>query len=151
MKKIGDLTTEQSDIKMLKEEKSWDDEIDFPEELHDEVFIKHIKGPLFFGTTSDFQMLSKQLPDTASTVIMRLDKMSYMDQSGLYTMEDIIIDLVKKGKHVLLVHIDEQPMYMLERIDIIPDLIPKNQIFDDFKDCLKWIKDNKTINTIENK
>jgi SulP family sulfate permease len=151
MKKIGDLTTEQSDIKMLKEEKSWDDEIDFPEELHDEVFIKHIKGPLFFGSTSDFQMLAKQLPDTASTIIMRLDKMSYMDQSGLYAMEDIVIDLVKKGKSVLLVHIDEQPMYMLERIDIIPDLIPKSQIFDDFKDCLEWIKNNKTINITEKK
>jgi SulP family sulfate permease len=151
MKKIGDLTTEQSDIKMLKEEKSWDDETDFPEELHDEVFIKHIKGPLFFGTTSDFQMLAKQLPDTASTIIMRLDKMSYMDQSGLYAMEDIVIDLVKKGKSVLLVHIDEQPMYMLERIDIIPDLIPKDQIFDDFKDCLKWIKNNKTLNITEKK
>jgi SulP family sulfate permease len=151
MKKIGDLTTEQSDIKMLKEEKSWDDETDFPEELHDEVFIKHIKGPLFFGTTSDFQMLAKQLPDTASTIIMRLDKMSYMDQSGLYAMEDIVIDLVKKGKSVLLVHIDEQPLYMLERIDIIPDLIPKDQIFDDFKDCLKWIKNNKTLNITEKK
>jgi SulP family sulfate permease len=150
MKKIGDITTEQSDIKMLKEEKSWDDEIDFPEELHDEVFIKHIKGPLFFGSTSDFQMLAKQLPETASTIIMRMDKMSYMDQSGLYAIEDIVIDLVKKGKSVLLVHIDEQPRYMLERIDIIPDLIPKDQIFDDFKDCLNWITKNKTIKITEN-
>ena len=150
MKKIGDITTEQSDIKMLKEEKSWDDETDFPEELHDEVFIKHIKGPLFFGSTSDFQMLAKQLPDSASTIIMRLDKMSYMDQSGLYAMEDIVIDLVKKGKSVLLVHIDEQPRYMLERIDIIPNLIPKDQIFDDFKECLKWIKNNKTLKITEN-
>jgi SulP family sulfate permease len=40
---------------------------------------------------------------------------------------------------------------MLERIDIIPDLIPKDQIFDDFKDCLKWITDNKTNKTTENK
>jgi SulP family sulfate permease len=29
---------------------------------------------------------------------------------------------------------------MLERIDIIPDLIPKDQIFDNFNDCLVWIK-----------
>ena len=151
MKKIGDLTTEQSDIKKLKEEKSWDDEVDFPDELHDQVFIKHIKGPLFFGSTSDFQMLAKQLPDTASTIIMRMDKMSYMDQSGLYAIEDIVIDLVKKGKSVLLVHIDEQPKYMLERIDIIPDLIPKEQIFDDFKDCLEWINNNKSIKITENK
>ncbi len=29
---------------------------------------------------------------------------------------------------------------MLERIDIIPDLIPKEQIFDDFKVCLTWVR-----------
>jgi SulP family sulfate permease len=143
MKKIGDLTTEQSDVKPLSKEKVWKDETDFPAELKESVFIKHIKGPLFFGSTSDFQVLAKQIPDSASNVIIRLDKMPYMDQSGLFAMEDVLIDLVKKDKSVLLVHIDEQPKYMMERIDIIPDLIPKEQIFEDFKDCLKWIKNNQ--------
>jgi SulP family sulfate permease len=31
---------------------------------------------------------------------------------------------------------------MLERIDIIPDLIPPAQIFDDFDACLLWVKEN---------
>ena len=145
MKKIGDLTAEQSDVKSLSEEKAWADEADFPQELEKSVFIKHIKGPLFFGTTSDFQALAKQIPETASTVIIRMDKMPYMDQSGLYAIEDVLIDLVNNKKSVLLVHIDEQPKYMMESIDIIPDLIPKGQIFDDFKDCLMWIKNNKLI------
>ncbi len=143
MKKIGDLTATQSDVKNLSEEKAWSDEADFPEELEKSVFIKHINGPLFFGSTSDFQELAKQIPDSASTIIIRMDKMSYMDQSGLYAIEDVLIDLVKQKKTVLLVHIDEQPKYMMERIDIIPDLVPNEQIFDDFKECLKWIKENK--------
>ncbi len=143
MKKIGDLTATQSDVKNLSEEKSWSDEADFPEELEKSVFIKHINGPLFFGSTSDFQELAKQIPNSASTIIVRLDKMSYMDQSGLYAIEDVLIDLVKQNKTVLLVHIEEQPKYMMERIDIIPDLIPTEQIFDDFKECLKWIRENQ--------
>jgi SulP family sulfate permease len=143
MKKIGDLTTEQSDVKPLSEEKFWSDESDLPNELKESVFIKHIKGPLFFGSTSDFQILAKQIPATATTIIIRLDKMPYMDQSGLYAMEDVLIDLAKQHKTILLVHIDEQPKYMMERIDIIPDLIPNEQIFNDFKDCLNWIKENK--------
>ena len=56
MKKIGDLTAERSDVKTLKEE-AWADEKGFPETLKEQVFIKHIKGPLFFGSTSDFQAL----------------------------------------------------------------------------------------------
>lgn len=143
MKKIGDLTTEQSDVKPLSKEKAWADEMNFPDDMKESVFIKHIKGPLFFGSTSDFQALAKQIPDTANTVIIRMDKMPYMDQSGLYAMEEVLIDLVKKDINILLVHIEEQPKYMLGRIDIIPDLIPNNQIFDHFNDCLEWIKTNK--------
>ena len=142
MKKIGDLTAKRSDIKSLLEEKSWDDEANFPKELKKEVFIKHIKGPLFFGSTSDFQQLIKQIPETASTVIIRMGRMQYIDQSGLYALEDALVDLVKDGKTVLLVNIIEQPRYLLERIDIIPDLVPKNQIFNTFDACVEWVKMN---------
>lgn len=142
MKKIGDLTAAQSKVTMLSEEEKWTDEMGFPEYLQDEVFIKHINGPLFFGSTSDFQQLAQQIPTTASTIIIRTDKMSYIDQSGLYAMEDVLVDLVRKGKQIVLVGITEQPKYMLEKIDIIPDLVPHNQIFENFETCLKWIVDN---------
>jgi SulP family sulfate permease len=143
MKKMGDLTAKRSDIKALSKEKAWSDEINFPDELKEKVFIKHIKGPLFFGSTSDFQQLMKQIPDTATTIIIRMGRMQYIDQSGLYAMEDILVDLVRDGKKVLFVNIIEQPRYMLERIDIIPDLVPEEQIFNTFNDCLEWIKENK--------
>ncbi len=141
MKKIGDLTAMRSDVKSLKEE-SWPDEIGFPQALKEEVFIKHLKGPLFFGSTSEFQALAQQIPDTASVVIMRLDRMQYMDQTGLYTMEDMIQDLKIKNVEVLFVGLLEQPRYMMERIDIIPDFIPEEHIFDEFELCLKWIIEN---------
>ena len=149
MKKIGDLTAKQSDVKNISEEESWADEAILPKELAESVFIKHINGPLFFGSTSDFQALAKQIPATASIIIIRMDNMPYMDQSGLYAIEDVLIDLANQNKTVLLVHIDEQPKYMMERIDIIPDLIPNEQIFDDFKACLNWIKNNKLNNNSE--
>ncbi len=140
MKKIGDLTAERSDVKSLLKEKAWSDEIDFPKELQEEVFIKHIKGPLFFGSTSDFQQLMGQIPDTATTIIIRMGRMQYIDQSGLYALEDALIDLTKEGKKVLLVNILKQPRYLLERIDIIPDLVPKDQIFETFDESIVWIK-----------
>ncbi len=145
MKKIGDLTAERSDVKSLKEE-AWSDELGFPAEYKEEVFIKHIKGPLFFGSTSDFQALALQIPDTASTVIMRLGRMQYMDQSGLYAMEDMLQDLKTKNIEVLFVDLLQQPKYMMERIDIIPDFIPEEHIFNSFDECTKWIKKNITDN-----
>ncbi|MGK0254716.1 MAG: SulP family sulfate permease [Mariniflexile sp.] len=141
MKKIGDLTAQSSDVKTLKEE-AWTDEIGFPEKLKEDVFIKHIKGPLFFGYTSDFQQLAEQIPKTASTVVIRLEKMPYIDQSGLYAMEDVLVDLRKENINVLFVGLLNQPKYMMERIDIIPDLISNQHLFESFNECLSWIKDN---------
>jgi len=142
MKKIGDLTAKESNITSFKKEKAWPDEVDFPANIKGEVFIKHINGPLFFGSTSDFQELIKQIPDTASTIIIRMERMQYIDQSGLYAMEDILIDLVREGKRILLVNIIDQPRYLMEKIDLIPDLIPEEQIFVNFKECIRWIKEN---------
>ena len=142
MKKIGDVAAERSDVKSLKKEKNWSDEKDFPEELKEEVFIKHIKGPLFFGTTSEFHSLAAQIPSSASTVVIRLGRMQYMDQSGLYAMEDVLQELNKNNIQVLFVGLLEQPKYMMERIDIIPDLISEEYIFATFDDCTQWIKQN---------
>ncbi len=141
MKKIGDVTAEQSKVAAMDEE-SWPDEANFPVKFKEEVFIKHINGPLFFGSTSDFQQLIRQIPSTASTAIIRMDKCSYIDQSGLYAMEDSLQELIQKDVKVLLVNLQEQARYMLERIDIIPDLLPEDQIFVDYESCIEWVKAN---------
>ena len=141
MKKIGDLTSEKSDIKSLNEE-PWGDEFAFPENLKEEVFIKHIHGPLFFGTTSDFVALSNQLPDTAQAIIIRMDKTSYIDQSGLYALEDVIVPLVNQGKKILLVGLQKQPKYMMERVNMIPTLLPKDCLFNNIDECLAYKKEN---------
>lgn len=145
MKKIGDLTGKRSNIKSLKEEIRAS-EITFPEALKNDVFIKDIKGPLFFGSTSDFQLLATQIPDTATLVIIRLGRMQYMDQSGLYAMEDMLLNLKTQNITVVFVGILKQPRYMMERIGIIPDFISEEQIFDEFSNAVAWAK-----NHIENK
>ena len=142
MKKIGDISEEESKVVSLSKEENWEDEENFPSELKEEVFIKHINGPLFFGSTSGFHQLSQQIPSTAVATIIRLDRMPYIDQSGLYAMEDVLSDLVAKGIKILFVRPQLQPRYMLEKINIIPEIVPEEQIFSNFSDCLNWIKNN---------
>jgi len=142
MKKMGDVTAEKSDVKSLKEEKAWDDEKYFPEELKEKVFIKHIKGPIFFGSTSYVQILAKQIPEHASHVIVRMDKVPYIDQSGLYAIEDVLLELEKRNIHPLIVDIQNQPLYLMQSIDIVPDLVPLEHFFEDFNSCTDWIKNN---------
>ena len=143
MKKIGDLTAQRSGVKPLAEE-AWADEVGLTKKLKETVFVKHIKGPLFFGSTSDFQQLAKQIPKDASSIVIRMDRMQYIDQSGLYALEDILVDLKKEEKNVLFVELQAQPRYMLERIDIVPTLISEESIFSDFTTCLHWLKEHNS-------
>ena len=142
MKEIADITFKRSNVTTLAEQKVLSNTIDLPQNLKEEVVLKEINGPLFFGSTSDFQLMAKQIPASASTVIIKMDEVTYMDQSGVFAMEDVVMDLCKENKLVLLLNVLEQPKYMMERIDIIPDLIPKSQIFDSEKNCINWIKEN---------
>lgn len=138
MKLIGDLTAKNSNLEPLKEE-AWPDEVEVPKEIKNDIFIKHIKGPLFFGYTTEFQQLYKQIPESEKTVVIRLSQMPYMDQTGLYVMEEVLLDLKSKGVNVILVGLLEQPRFMLERIDIIPRIIPEKHLFKTFKTYLKSI------------
>ncbi len=141
MKKIGDLSTQESKVITLADEPIWADESNFPINLREEVFIKHLDGPLFFGSTNDFTKMSIKT-DPASTVIIRMDKVPYMDQTGLYAMEDVLVNLATQEKRVVLVGVNKQPRYMMETIDIIPDLVPTDLMFDDMSTCINWVKQN---------
>ncbi len=146
MKKIGDLTAGQSKLVQLKNADelsiAWKDELHFPEKLKEEVFIKRLEGPLFFGYTSDFQKLASELPETATHVIIRMGKTPYIDQSGLYALEEVLMNISKKGIKTIFENLQTQPRIMMEKIDIIPDLVPKERIFETFEEALLYAKEN---------
>ena len=143
MKKMGDINTNKSRVVPLDmaEELPWEDEMEITEDFSDKIFVKHLEGPLFFGYTNDLQQLYSQIPEEANYVILRMDKVPYIDQSGLYTLEDIIIDLENKGKSVLIVGLQKQPDYLVRKIEIIPNLVGEHENFKKFDDCFLWLKE----------
>ena len=144
MKKMGDINTKKSGIIPLNQVQDlpWEDEDCVTEDVVDKIFVKHLEGPLFFGYTNDLQQLYTQIPETAKYIILRMDKVPYVDQSGLYSLEDIIIDLENKGRTVLMVGLQKQPDYLIRKIEIIPNLIQEFENFKTFDECLLWIKTN---------
>ncbi|MFT5681804.1 MAG: SulP family sulfate permease [Myxococcota bacterium] len=142
MKQMSDLTARDARIARLtdtKEDEVWKDEVKFPANLREEVFIKHLSGPLFFGFTSEFQALAAQIPSTATHVILRMDAVPYIDQSGLYALEDVLLELEQHNIHTILIAPAVQPMAMMSNIGLVPNLIPEDMIFETFEACLVWL------------
>ena len=140
MKQMGDLTQKSSQVLPVKSEEAWADEKDLSVEFLEQVFIKHVNGPLFFGYTAEFLSLSKQIPDHAQLVLIRMSRMPYMDQSGLYALEDVLIDLKQKGILPLLVGVQPQPEYLMRSVGLINKLIPEHHIFKTFSEGRQWIR-----------
>lgn len=149
MKKMGDLTINQSGVKQLKKveaDEKWMDEIKLPENIKEEVYIKRLDGPVFFGNTSEVKDLSSALSDKVKYLIIRMDKVPYLDQSGVFTFEEIFMEMVNNNVILLIVGLQEQPKYLIEKIRLIPNLVSRERVFDSFKDCLLWIQDKETNN-----
>jgi SulP family sulfate permease len=140
MKKIGDLTESSSEVTTGSKEKLWEDEKGSAILKNDDIAIKHINGPLFFGSTDGFQKLAKTISKEANTVLFRFDRMEYIDQSGLYALEDLLVDLIKQEKRIYFIHLAKQPRYMMERIGLLPKLVPAANVFEELPDFLNYIK-----------
>ncbi|MCB0382506.1 MAG: SulP family inorganic anion transporter [Psychroserpens sp.] len=126
---IGEQGLEVGTLAGFKGEKPWQDELAFYEKYKDKVYINHLYGPLFFGFTSHFQSEIKNIPSEIKALIIRMDRVPYIDQSGLYALENAVLDLHAKGVTIILTGLQEQPCDKLKSIDIIPDLVPESHIF----------------------
>ncbi|MFO8036895.1 MAG: SulP family inorganic anion transporter [Anaerolineales bacterium] len=143
MKRSSDLAEQGTSLKAMagmEGEEIWSDEREFYQEFKDCVYIKHLYGPMFFGFTSHFQELIQNLDESVCTLIIRMDRVPHMDQSGLYAMEEAILDLTQQGVLVVLTGVHLQPYDMLRTIDIVPDLLPEEQVFETFEESIPWIK-----------
>jgi SulP family sulfate permease len=57
-------------------------------------------------------------------------------------LEEAILELRMKGVVVLMTGVQPQPLDMMKKIDIIPDLISEKFLFKKFADCELWLKYN---------
>ena len=139
MKKMGDLAKNNSKVGLISNEKEFEKNIS--EKSKENVFIKHINGPLFFGFTSEFVSIANTIPKTASVIIIDMEKVPYIDQSGLFALEDVILDLDKKDIKIIMAGIQSQPMQLMKTIGILGKLIPEERIFKSLSDSKSFLID----------
>jgi SulP family sulfate permease len=144
MKRMSDLSEEEVEVYDLShsEEKEavWEDESSIPDSIREKVVFKHLSGPMFFGFATHFKNLLADLGDL-HVVVIRMRKVPFMDQSGVYALEASIEDLRAEGVLVVITEPNEQVMEKMKGMKIIPRLVSENHVFNDFKNCKVWLKE----------
>ena len=81
----------------------------------------------------------KALPDL-KVVVIRMDRVPYMDQSGLYAMENAIMGLQDLNVQVVFTDVHGQPLVIMEKVNLIPNLVERKYCFDNFEQCAAWLE-----------
>ncbi|TAI49189.1 SulP family inorganic anion transporter [Flagellimonas allohymeniacidonis] len=143
MKKSSELAKKGMDVGPVSDfdgSRPWQDEQEFYEKYKDTVIIKHLYGPLFFGFTSYFRDGIKTLSKDIKALVIRMDRVPYIDQSGIYALEDSILELRTQGVEVIFTGLKEQPLNQLKSIGMIPDLVPEEDLFEKVDGAFTYLK-----------
>ena len=143
MKRASDLVEggySSQEMTNFDKESPWADEGGMPDAVAHKIYIQRLNGPIFFGTINKFKEVMQTVPADAKIVIIRMRLVSFMDQSGLYAMEEAIKDIQARGAQVLMTIIQPQPLYMLTKMNLIPDIVPQEHTFPTFEACTDYLK-----------
>lgn len=145
LKRMSDISADQVIVSNLDlehdEEPLWEDETKIPVEIRERVVFKHLDGPMFFGFATHFRSMITDLGHDLHILVIRMEKVPFIDQSGVYALEDAINQLHQLDVIVALSGPNEDAMEMLRDSKIVPQVIKEKHVFTDFKQCQAWLKD----------
>lgn len=81
------------------------------------TMVYEISGPMFFGATNDYLTFSGET--NKNVLILRMRNVPAMDITGLEALEEAYNTCKKKGITLLLSHVNEQPMHVMEKAGFV--------------------------------
>lgn len=117
------------------------------EEFKKQIYVKNLKGPVFFGFAYRFKHNMANLPDIKA-VIFNLSEVPYMDKSGLITFRDVVSELVHSGMNVCISEANESVQSLLEKNRVIPNIVDEQHTFESVEECVMWLHEGDHLNNI---
>lgn len=84
-------------------------------QVPDGVLIFRVFGAFFFGVVDKLDDELKRAKQEPDVLILRVRKVLAMDATGLQALEDLLVKLRSKGKHLILSAPHTQPLMVMER------------------------------------
>jgi SulP family sulfate permease len=92
------------------------------------IIVYSIDGPVFFGAAEKLERTLEHIQRPATTLILRMGNVPFVDATGIFAIEEIIADFKRHGATVLLVEVRSNVRYKLERSGAIAHVGPDNVI-----------------------
>lgn len=122
---------EETDEKLLHEHR----EHQIPR-LPSDVIAYSLDGPFFFGAVEIFEKILAITHTDPRVIIIRFRWVPFIDITGLHTLEEVILDLQKRGVRVILSGLRPRVESKLRKAGIIA-LLGQDNLFKEFADAIK--------------
>ncbi len=83
------------------------------------IVIFSIDGPIFFGAAEKLERTLAHIQRPATTLILRMGNVPFVDATGIFAIEEIISDFKRHGATVLLVEVRSNVRFKLERSGVL--------------------------------
>jgi sulfate permease, SulP family len=104
------------------------------------VVVYSIEGPVFFGAAEKLDRTLAHIQRPATTLILRMGNVPFVDATGIFAIEEIITDFKRHGATVLLVELRSNVRYKLERSGVVSHVGEEN-VIDSLEQALLRAKD----------
>lgn len=88
------------------------------------TMVYEIEGPMFFGATTDYLAFANE--KHKNVLILRMRNVPAMDISGLESLEEALTTCQKRNITLLLSHVNEQPMKVMEKAGFVERIGKEN-------------------------
>ena len=83
------------------------------------VMIYEIDGPMFFAAIESFERALKHTSSDPETLVIRLRRMPFIDATGLQSIEEVVLDLHRRGVQVLLCEANPKVLEKMRRSGLV--------------------------------
>ena len=87
------------------------------------TLLYEINGPIFFGAVDNFQRVLRETATDPKVLIMRLNRVPFVDATGLQCLDDAIGELQKRGVRVLLCEANARVLAKLRKSGVLGKLL----------------------------
>ncbi|MEQ8705850.1 MAG: SulP family inorganic anion transporter [Phaeodactylibacter sp.] len=110
-----------------------------PAELAEQVYVQSFDGPMFFGFANRYREHCHEIRGVRA-VIIRMERVPFMDQSGMVTLEDVITDWQKRGIAVYITGANDLIRESFAKVQLLPGVIGPDRFFNSFQACVDELK-----------
>jgi sulfate permease, SulP family len=79
------------------------------------VHVLELYGSLFFGAVGKIEELPDQLPSGTRVVVLEMQRLVSIDNSGVDAMQQMHRSLQRQGVALVLANVNEQPLALIRR------------------------------------